>query len=254
MSDTTGNGIAILGGSGGLGEAVVRRVARRAPVTIGYRSNAERAQELVDAVTADGGRAVATQVDMTDSGSVAAFFAAAVEQWGSLDAIISATGPQIPLCALENVTDADFKRIFDTDVYGSFNVIRHGSATLKATGGGSIVLFLTTAVLRTLEDDGMSGVPKTAVSGLLRQAAREVGPHNVRLNGVAPGVIDAGIVLTSFEVDDVAKAVIASCMNQTPLGRMGQPEEVAALVDFLVSSDASYISGQVIAVDGGYSA
>lgn len=253
MNDT-GHGIAVLGGSGGLGEGVVRRLARRAPLTIGYNSNAEKADELVRSVTDSGGRATSAQVDMTDGASVEAFIAKAVTDWGTLDAVVSATGPAIPLCALDQVSDEDFKRIMDADVYGSFNVVRHATAALKASGGGSIVLFLTTAVLRTLENDGMSGIPKTAVSGILRQAAREAGPDNVRINGVAPGVIDAGIVLTSFEVDETAKAVIASCMAQTPLGRMGTPEEVAALVDFLTSSDATYISGQVIAVDGGYSA
>ncbi len=253
MNDTRG-AVAILGGSGGLGEGVARRLARRVPVTIGYRTNADKAQALVDEIAGQGGSATCAAVDMTDGDSVQAFLAKAVDDWGQLEGVVSATGPQIPLCALDDVTDEDFKRIFDTDVYGSFNVIRHASAALKASGGGSIVLFVTTAVLRTLENDGMSGVPKTAVAGLLRQAAREVGSANVRLNGVAPGVIDAGIVLTSFEVDDVAKAVIESCMAQTPLGRMGKPEEVAALVDFLTSPDAAYISGQIIAVDGGYSA
>ena len=116
------------------------------------------------------------------------------------------------------------------------------------------MLLLTTAVLRTLENDGMSGGPKTAVAALMKQVAREMGPDNIRCNGIAPGVIDAGIVHSSFEVDHVAKAVITDCLQKTPLGRMGRPEDIAAAVDFLTSADATYISGQVLAVDGGYSA
>lgn len=247
-------GIAILGGSGGLGEVIVTKLARRAPLTIGYAKNEEKAAKLVEQVLAAGGKAKAVRVDMRDGASVKAFLDKAVSQWGGLDAIVSATGPAIPLCALSKVSDEDFKRIYDTDVFGSFQVLKHGAAALKASGGGAMVLFVTTAVLRTLENDGMSGGPKTAVAGLIRQTAREMGPANVRCNGVAPGVIDAGIVHSSFEADPVAKSVIADCMNKTPMGRMGTPAEIAALVDFLVSPDAAYISGQIIGIDGGYSA
>lgn len=247
-------GVAILGGGGGLGSAVSRRIAQRAPVTIGFNSGEERATEVAASIEADGGKAQTAAVDLREGGSVGAFIDGARSHWGGLAGIVSVTGPAIPLCPLNEVAEEDFRRIYDTDVLGAFNVLRHGTAALAEEGGGSIVVFLTTAVLRTLENDGMSGGPKTAVAGLMRQAARESGPDNVRCNGVAPGVIDAGIVLSSFEVDEVAKSVIASCMAQTPMGRMGQPDEVAALVDFLVSPESSYISGQTIAVDGGYSA
>ncbi len=247
-------GIAILGASGGLGEAIARRLARRVPITLGYAQNVRKAEALAASIHAAGGTARIAQVDMRQSASVQAFFERAAAHWGGLDAIVSATGPAIPLCPMSEVTEEDFRRIYETDVFGSFNVLKHGSALLKAGGGGSMVLFLTTAVLRTLENDGMSGGPKTAVAGLLRQTAREMGPANVRCNGVAPGVIDAGIVHSSFEISQVAKDVIADCMHKTPLGRMGRPEEVAALVDFLTSSDAAYISGQIIGIDGGYSA
>jgi 3-oxoacyl-[acyl-carrier protein] reductase len=126
---------------------------------------------------------------------------------------------------------------------------------LKDTGGGSIVMFLTTAVLRTLENDGMSGCPKTAVGAMVRQVAREMGPHNVRCNGIAPAVIDAGIVhAPEFADNAMAQGVIRSMVANTPLGRMGRPEEVSAVVDFLVSPGASYINGQIIGVDGGFSA
>jgi NAD(P)-dependent dehydrogenase (short-subunit alcohol dehydrogenase family) len=246
--------IAIIGGSGGLGEAVVRRVAARAPVVVGYLQNRTKAESLVEAVRAAGGNARAVAVDITQSDSVQQFFKAAADSTGRIAHIISATGPPIPLAPLLQVSEADFRRIMDTDVLGTFNVLRHGISTLERGGGGSITVFVTTAVLRTLENDGMSSVPKTAVTGLVRLAAREAGPRNVRCNAVAPGVIDAGIVHSAFTVDEVAKQVIAECLHRTPMPRMGRPEEVAALVDFLCSDAAAYINGQVIGIDGGYSA
>jgi NAD(P)-dependent dehydrogenase (short-subunit alcohol dehydrogenase family) len=174
-------------------------------VTIGFQSNEERANMLAASVEEAGGSAAVHQVDMREGESIQEFLTGAASDWQGLQAIVSATGPAIPLCPLNEVSEEDFRRIYDTDVLGSFNVIRHGTAQLRESGGGSIVLLLTTAVGRTLENDGMSGGPKTAVSALMRHAAREVGAWNVRLNGVAPGVIDAGIVHASFEVDDVAK-------------------------------------------------
>lgn len=247
-------GIAILGGSGGLGIAITRRLARRYPVTIGYHSNERAATDLAGQLSGGPCPVRTAQVDVRDSDSVQDFMAKAASDSGGLDAVVSASGPAIPLCPLDEVSDDDFKRIYETDVLGSFHVIRHGTRTLKEFGGGSIVLLLTTAVKRTLDNDGMSGCPKTAVAGLLRQAAREVGPANIRLNGVAPGVIDIGIVHSSFQANPTAQGVIENCLNQTPLGRMGAPDDVAAMVDFLVSPDAAYVSGQIIAVDGGYSA
>ena len=247
-------GIAILGATGGLGEAIATRLAKRSPVTIGYANNKDKATALAAAIQKNGGKANICAVDLRDTSSVTSFIDGAAQQWGGLDAIVSATGPAIPLCPLSEVSAEDFRRIYDTDVFGAFNVLRHGSDVLKKSGGGSILLLLTTAVLRTLENDGMSGGPKSAVAALMKQTAREMGPHNVRCNGIAPGVIDAGIVHSSFEVNQVAKAVIVDCMNKTPLGRMGSPEDIAAAADFLTSADASYISGQILGVDGGYSA
>lgn len=247
-------GIAILGATGGLGAAITRRLGKRSPITIGFAHNRDKAADLAGEIEKAGGQAQIASVDVREGASVKAFIDGAAKAWGGLQAVVSATGPAIPLCPLEEVDEAEFRRIYDADVLGSFNLLRHATVALKATGGGSVVLLLTTAVLRTLENDGMSGGPKTAVAGLMKQMAREMGPHNIRYNGVAPGVIDAGIVHSSFEASPVAKEVIADCLRKTPLGRMGQAEDVAAAVDFLTSSDANYISGQILAVDGGYSA
>jgi len=109
-------------------------------------------------------------------------------------------------------------------------------------------------VLRTLENDGMSGIPKTAVMGIVRQLAREVAKENVRVNAIAPGVIDAGIVHSSFTADTVAQGVIELCLDRTPMPRLGKPSEVSSLVQYLLGDEAGYINGQIIGVDGGYSA
>lgn len=249
-----GDTIALIGASGGLGEAVVRRLASRARLILGYRNGRDKADALVEEIGAAGGRAWSLPVDITSASSVAAFFAEANALAGRIDHVVSATGPSIPLCPLLEVEEADFRRIIEADVFGVFNVLRHAIPALERGGGGSITVFVTTAVLRTLENDGMSSVPKTAVAGLVRLAAREAGPRNVRCNAVAPGVIDAGIVHSSFTISEVAKRVIESCLERTPVPRMGRPEEVAALVDFLCSDAAAYVNGQVIAIDGGYSA
>lgn len=237
-----------------MGVPSVKRIALRAPVVIDYRSHQHKAQALAEEITAAGGAAHVACIDITDRASVQDFLSFSVERLGTLDAVVSVVGPPIPLKPFMEISDNEIRRVYETDLYGSINVMRASAAVLAGQGGGSIVLFLTTAVLRTLENDGLSGCSKSAVASLMKLLARELGPQNIRLNGVAPGFIDAGIVHSSFEVDEVAKAVIADCLHKTPMGRMGTPEEVASLVDYLTPKEAAYISGQVIAVDGGYSA
>lgn len=246
--------VAIIGATGGLGEAVAVRLGKNRPVVVGYHQNKAKAETLIAKIADQGQPAWALQIDITDPGSTAEFFRAAEECCKQIAHVVSVTGPPIPLCPLLEVSPTDFRRILDTDVFGTFNILQHALPFLKQRGGGSLTAFVTTAVLRTLENDGMSSVPKTAVTGLIRLAAREAGPWNVRCNAIAPGVIDAGIVHSSFVVSDVAKQVIADCLHKTPLPRMGKPEEVAGLVEFLCSDAAGYINGQVIGIDGGYSA
>lgn len=247
--------VAILGASGGLGADIARVVALRRPVCLGFWQSRDKAEALAEDIRGRGGKASCAQVNICDSASVREFFATASKQGDGLEAIVSATGPALPLKALVDVSEDEFDRVYETDVRGGFNVIKHGTRALKEGGGGSVVMVLTTAVLRTLENDGMSGGPKTAVAALIKQAAREMGPFNVRCNGAALAVIDAGIIYAAeFVGDPIAEGVISTMVKNTPLGRMGRPEEASAVVDFLISPAASYINGQIIGVDGGFSA
>jgi 3-oxoacyl-[acyl-carrier protein] reductase len=246
---------AVVGGSGGLGEAICRDLAADGrTVLVGYFRGRDKAADLVSRIEQSGGTASCLAIDVRNPLSVEDFLAAADAGEGGLQAVVNAVGPPIPLRPLADITADEFGEIMQTDVNGAFNLLTAAARRLAARGGGAIVQLLTTAVLRTLENDGMSGIPKTAIMGIVRQLAREMGAENVRINAVAPGVIDAGIVHSSFTLDDTAKGVIDLCLQRTPMPRLGQPGEVAALVRFLLRDDAGYVNGQVIGVDGGYSA
>lgn len=250
-----GDTIAVAGATGGLGAAICEALARGgSPLLLGYHHNAAKAETLRNRLEALGAPVATCPVDLQDAASVDRFLEEASALSGGLCAVVNATGPAIPLRPLTEISAAEFQRILRCDVEGAFNLLTAAGRQLAASGGGSVLQLLTTAVLRTLENDAMSGVPKTAAMGLVRQLARELGPANVRVNGIAPGVIDAGIVHSSFTTDPVAEGVISECLARTPMPRMGKPEEVGALAAFLLSEPASYINGQIIGIDGGYSA
>jgi 3-oxoacyl-[acyl-carrier protein] reductase len=156
--------------------------------------------------------------------------------------------------APRDITPEKFAQTIDTDVNGFFNIVHAAVPRLRARGGGAIVALLTTAVKRNLEHDGLSAIPKAGVQQLVQVIAREEGLANVRINAVAPGAIDVGIVNSDFMADELAKSVIEACINATPMGRMGKPEDVAEAVVFLASDRAAYITGQTLHVDGGFSA
>ena len=245
--------IAIFGGSGGLGASVTKNLSKDYHLMIGYNKNKEKANSLLESIDKAGYKAEILYVDVCDTESIKDFLKISNTN-NDLVGVVNAVGPAIPLKPLVDVTENEFKSILSIDVFGAFNVLKESFLALSERGGGSIVQFLTTAVLRTLENDGMSGIPKTAIMGIVRQLAREVKNTNVRINAVAPGVIDAGIVHSSFTVDETAQDVINMCLDRTPMPRMGEPNEVSELVKFLLDDKAGYINGQIIGIDGGYSA
>ena len=246
--------VAIFGSSGGLGSGIAETLASHYRLILGYHSSLDTVEALRERIVSAGGSAETVVVDVRDPASVAELLDQAAASSNRLRGVVNAVGPAIPLRPLIEVSPTEFERIMESDVLGSFNVLTESARRLAKNEGGVIVQLLTTAVLRTLENDGMSGIPKTAVMGIVRQLAREVAKDNVRVNAIAPGVIDAGIVHSSFTADTVAQGVIELCLDRTPMPRLGKPSEVSSLVQYLLGDEAGYINGQIIGVDGGYSA
>lgn len=246
--------IALFGGSGGLGSAVAKRLGRDHAVMVGYFRQAAKAEQVAAEIRAAGGTAAARAVDVRDFASVKAFLEASAALSGGLGGVASMSGAPFPMCALTDASEKEFRDVIETELFGTFNILKATAPMLKEAGGGAILLFLTTAVLRTMDYDGLNSVPKAAMAMMLRHVAREAGPDNVRINAIAPGVIDAGRTEIVDQLGPLVQKVVSDCLRDTPLPRLGKPEEVAALAAYLLSADSGYVNGQIIGLDGGYSA
>lgn len=246
-------GTAVFGGSGRLGEQVVRHLAAQGPVRFAYHSKGDQAAALVAALRAEGREVSAAQVDVRDAGAVGRFLGGADTDFG-LSAVVSANGAPFPVCPLYEAEEADFRRIVEVDVFGTFHILQAATRLLAARGGGAVVVFLTAAVMRTAIYDGMSSISKTAVAGMIRQMARDAGPLNVRVNGIAPGVVDTDKLADISALPPYKRKLVEAFVTDTPLPRLNNPQTIAALAAFLTTPVAADISGQIIGTDGGYSA
>lgn len=240
----------VFGGSGGLGQCISRLLAARgATVAVTYRSRKAEADGVVEQIARRGGKAMAVQVDLTDAESVRKGTQAVAERFGRIHSVISTGGLVFGTPDLADTDPEDFRNVVETDVIGFFNVAQATLPYLRKSGGGSYVGVITTAVSRTYPGDTLSGTPKAALAAMLKQITLEEARYGIRANGVGPGVIHAGMVLPMLETS--AKALLDYAVDITPLKRAGTDLEVAEAVVFLASRRASYITGQMLMVDGG---
>ncbi|WP_428312987.1 SDR family NAD(P)-dependent oxidoreductase [Hydrocarboniphaga sp.] len=240
----------IIGGSGGLGSEISRLFARTgSAVAFNYHRNAERAQALQAELAGNGGRVLMQQAELADIAALRRLFEQCETQFGRIHSVIYASGPTVRISAIADLAPEQWAAIVDADVNGFFNLIHVAIPALRRSRG-SLVALSTAGTRRFPPLDVMSAGPKASVEMLVQGIAREEGRNGIRANCVGVGHIEAGQGL-SIQQDPRGKRLAERVLAATPLRRMGSAEDIANAVLFFASSMASFVSGEMLCVDGG---
>jgi 3-oxoacyl-[acyl-carrier protein] reductase len=230
----------VTGGSRGIGAAVARELgAAGARVAVNYRSSADEAKQIAAEI---GG--IAVEGDVADAEQAAALVGRVEEELGDLDCLVNNAGVTRD-GLIARMSDDDWDAVLDTNLRGTFNTCRAVSRKMLRRRAGSIVNLTSVVGIHGNPGQANYAASKAGIIGLTKALARELGTRGVRVNAVAPGYIDTE--LTGVLPDEIREAILGN----TPLGRLGEPEDVARAVRFLCSDEAAFITGEVLLVDGG---
>ena len=235
----------VTGASRGIGRAIALRLAAEgARVAINYAGNVKAAEEVKAAIEAAGGTAILCRADVADSAAVEAMVADVAKEFGAIDILVNNAGITRDTL-LMRMKDEDFAKVLDTNLKGVFYCTKAVAKLMMKKRAGRIINMASVVGLVGNAGQTNYAAAKAGVIGFSKSAAKELASRGITVNAVAPGFI--GTDMTA----DLPESVKEKALSDIPLGRAGQPEDVANAVLFLASDQASYITGQVVNVDGG---
>jgi 3-oxoacyl-[acyl-carrier protein] reductase len=247
MAKLTGKVAVVTGASKGIGASIAKELAAQgASVVVNYASSKEGAEKVVAEITKAGGKAIAVGGSVAKAAEIDRVFAETKKAYGKVDVLVNNAGVYAfaPLAA---ITEEEIDRIYDTNVRGLLLTTKAGVA-LFPPEGGSVINIGSVASEQTPPTSAVYSGSKGAVDAITRVFAKELGPKNIRVNSVNPGpVVTEGFKAAGIEGSDFEKGMIQG----TPLGRLGQPDDVATVVAFLASDDARWVTGSLLQAAGG---
>ncbi len=248
MSELTGKVAIVTGASKGIGAGIAKGLsAAGAAVVVNYASSKEGADRVVAEITGKGGKAIAIQADVSKAADVQRLFDETKQAFGSLDVLVNNAGV-FQFEPLEAVTEDEFHREFNTNVLG---LILTTQAAVKHFGpeGGSVINISSVASMNAVPMSVVYSATKSAVDSITRVLANELGSRKIRVNSINPGGVETeGTRRLGIIGSDFAHQMV----SQTPLGRFGQPEDIAPIAVFLASDSSAWMTGEIVVASGGY--
>lgn len=237
--------VIVTGGSSAIGRTVCERLGQQGwNVTVAYHRNAQQAAATASGIVRAGGRAISVRADVTRRDDVRALFDRTEEAFGGVDALVACAG----VSAVQPIADSEDEVIaeqIDVNLLGTLHTLQEAATRLRL--GGSVVTVSSSAVPIGVPGLGLTLATKAATEALTRVLAKELGPRGIRVNAVAPGLLDTPTFRAGKTEQDVQRFAA-----QVPLQRLGQVEEAAAAIAYLLSPDASWVNAQILRVNGGY--
>jgi NAD(P)-dependent dehydrogenase (short-subunit alcohol dehydrogenase family) len=243
MSRFTGKSVVVTGAAQGIGLALIQRFLNEGANVVAFDNNADRLQSSTAAL---GERCVPLIGDVSVHDDCRRAVRRCVDQFGRIDVMCAHAGIAEPL-ALLDMTDDHWRRHLAVNVDGTMYCLVEAARAMAATGGGNIICTSSINAWYVEETHAVYNVTKAAVWALIRSAAMDLAAHGIRVNGIAPGVVDTPLAELVVHNSELAPQYLKAI----PLGRFAQPSDIAECVSFLASDEAAYITGQTIVIDGG---